>query len=918
MPSSLIAAAQAFLQHESERAPDFSACLILVPHHYAAQAFRKALSESLPGCYLLPPRLLTLPELAASAALGDGLEYSVEADSLRLAQLHDFLAGSGRLPRHVEWQAAQELLALVNDLDAYWPPDVSANAGLPDAVLAEAARAENRYLALEASLADAVWRALAQSGQPGRMRLHGVRLAWLAERAERPLYCIGLAGLNGVERAFLHAWQLRAPVVVLPAAPENTARLALLQAVWADAESTLAARGAAFGRAQAESPLGRDIALIAAPGLEAAALAAERTLTQWLAEGLREVALIAPDRLMARRLRALLERRGILVQDETGWAFSTAAVSHVVERWLRLVGDAFSYVDLLDLLKSPFVFADVAPQRLQAAHELDEAIRRHGAPDGLAGHIALAKREGLRDSLALLSRIERARAVWSAKRAPLAEWMRRLLESLAQIGAEAPLRADPVGAQLMTLLETLARDSARHGARYALADWRRWLFLHLEQATFRVATVSSPIRLTHLAAAHTRDLDAAIVLGVGAAHLPGKPAAAIFNDAVRGQLGLPGAGEKEALARAAFTDLLARTPRVALVWQSEIDGEAAPLSPWLLQLEVFHRAAWGVGLVGAVGRNPREGEAGFVHSEGEIGEIGDRPRFSMEVGADESTCEYKNRGLSPTRWPQAETVPARISVSAWQSLVACPYQFFARHLLRLNERDEVAEEMDKRDYGSLVHRILARFHAAHPVLSVHSPDDLRASLLRISLDGFAEAEAEAYLAGAWRLRWSQHIEAYVAWALTREAAGYLYASAETPFMREVEWGDGQSTRLEGRADRVDNHDGALALLDYKTQSRQTLNKKLDANAEDVQLTAYAWLAGASEAGFVTLDADKVENLDWTADMPSAAAAEGERLRAVLAGLAQGAPLPAQGVPQVCAWCEMRGLCRREHLDDANA
>jgi len=251
--------------------------------------------------------------------------------------------------------------------------------------------------------------------------------------------------------------------------------------------------------------------------------------------------------------------------------------------------------------------------------------------------------------------------------------------------------------------------------------------------------------------------------------------------------------------------------------------------------------------------------------------------------------------------------------------VTCPYQFFARHLLRLNERDEVPEEMDKRDYGSLVHRILARFHAAHPILINHTAAELNAALLQISLDGFAAVEAEAYLASAWRLRWSKHIEAYVAWALAREAAGYRYESAETPFAREVNWGEGQHTRLEGRVDRVDSHAGAVALLDYKTQSRQTLNKKLDPDAEDVQLTAYAWLAGATgfvtEAGFVTLDADKVENLDWKTDLPAAAEAEGERLRAVLAGLAQGQPLRAQGAPQACEWCEMRGLCRHEHLDE---
>jgi ATP-dependent helicase/nuclease subunit B len=885
MPRSLIAAAKVFLQHEGARAPDFSGCLILVPHHHAAQAFRKALLEWLPGRHLLPPRLLTLPQLAATADIPE----TPEADSLRLAQLHDFLAGSGRLPRSVEWQAAQELLALVNDLDA--------EAAAADAVANATVGVDNRHLALEASLADAVWRAMSNSGQPGRMRLHALRLARLAEQAAQPLYCLGLHDLSRVEQAFLQNW--RQPVITLPTVPPATARLALLQTVWQDDSTNLLQRAATFAEDMPTSPLTPDIFLLAAPGLEVAAQAAEATLIGWLAEGLRDIALIAPDRLMARRLRALLERRNILVQDETGWAFATAAVSHVVERWLQLVGDGFAYTELLDLLKSPFVFADAEALRLQAAHELDDAYRRHGAPDRMAGHIALAERCGLHAAKAILLRIEQARTAWTQKRLPLAEWTRRLLASLSEIGAEPPLRGDPVGAQLLQLLETLTRDSVSHANRYPLADWRRWLFLHLEQATFADAGIASPIRLTHLAAAHTRDLEAAIVLGVGAAHLPGKAAAAIFNDAVRGQLGLPGAREKETLARTAFADLLARVPRVALVWQSEIDGEAAPLSPWLLQLEAFHQAAWGYN----VGRKSRN-----APSASSIMTAVSKSEASM-------TLEAEGASLFRPTWPTADAMPERISVSAWQSLVTCPYQFFARHLLRLNERDDVPEEMDKRDYGSLLHAILARFHGDHPDLSAHPRETLLAHLHELSQDVFAAAEAESYLAGAWRLRWTQRIESYVDWALQHEAAGFRFASAETPFRRDIEWTAGQNTRLEGRADRVDRNGDALALLDYKTQSRQTLNKKLDPSAEDVQLTAYAWLADATMAGFVMLDAEKIANLDWKDNLPAAAAAEGERLHAVLAGMAQGSPLPAQGTPQACEWCEMRGLCRREHDDD---
>jgi ATP-dependent helicase/nuclease subunit B len=588
------------------------------------------------------------------------------------------------------------------------------------------------------------------------MRVHARRLGWLAERADRTLFTLGLRALSGVEQDFLKHWAARAPVIDLPAPPRYPDRLAILRMVWEEDEAPLADRARRFAASHGGSPLDQGVTLLSAPGLEAAARAAEQTLLDWLASGMRNIALIALDRLVARRLRALLERRDILLQDETGWAFSTASASHAVECWLRVAtGDAW-FRDLLDILKSPFVFADAGDQRLQAAHELDDAFRRHGAPDGLAGHLDLARREGLHAAHVLLKRIERAGTGFNRGRQPLHEWTRRLLDSLTALAADGPLRADPVGRQLWRLLERLAGESAGHGVRYGLADWRRWLFLHLEQSTFLDDTVSSPLRLTHLAAAHTRELEGAILLGVGAAHLPGPAPSGIFNDAARLQLGLPGTAERERDLRWALTDVMARTPRAALVWQSEQQGDPAPLSPWLVHLDAFHRAAWGGSLI---------------------------TRFKSTSWVDVAPAQ----GQADAPAPVAESVPERLSVSAWQSLVACPYQFYARHLLKLNERDEVPEEMDKADYGSLVHRILARFHAAHPVLDGATAEALASDLHTLSRQVFAEAEAGSYLASVWRLRWERRIAAYVDWAMQRERDGYRYRSAETPLARDVEW-----------------------------------------------------------------------------------------------------------------------------------
>jgi ATP-dependent helicase/nuclease subunit B len=63
-------------------------------------------------------------------------------------------------------------------------------------------------------------------------------------------------------------------------------------------------------------------------------------------------------RLVARRARALLERAQVLVKDEAGWAFSTTSAATAVGRWLDVAGGDCYHRDLLDLMKSPFVFQD--------------------------------------------------------------------------------------------------------------------------------------------------------------------------------------------------------------------------------------------------------------------------------------------------------------------------------------------------------------------------------------------------------------------------------------------------------------------------------------------------------------------------------------------------------------------------------
>ena len=72
-------------------------------------------------------------------------------------------------------------------------------------------------------------------------------------------------------------------------------------------------------------------------------------------EGNENIAVISEDRKLSRRLRALLERANVQLQDRAGWSLATTQASTIIERWLECIEEDFSAYPLLDCLKSPFL-----------------------------------------------------------------------------------------------------------------------------------------------------------------------------------------------------------------------------------------------------------------------------------------------------------------------------------------------------------------------------------------------------------------------------------------------------------------------------------------------------------------------------------------------------------------------------------
>ncbi len=901
--------ARHILSCHARELPDLRAVTILLPNYAVAQPLAQALSNisGLPA--LLLPQMLTCSDWAAAIPL----DTPIQPDTQRSAVLYQALRKQGWFPDSDLWSLARELLTLIDDLTRH-------HVALPKSAqefsqqLAAAYQMRNgQAMQFEARVVHELWYVMVKNVELDSVRAYQQRLAVLAQQVVNPLYVLQTHDLNQPETLFLQACRARVAVTVfdLRQMAQHVPDCALLTHVLQlDAASPDLRSTAATLQQQTVAPLNQRLQLYAAHSLEQEAQAAEVQIRRWLLDGKQSIAVVVQDRLVARRVRALLERAQVLVQDETGWTFATLSVSTVLMRWLDTLENDFYYQDVLDLLKSPFLFGDVtATQRKQTAYQFEQWARQHGMVAHLQNYLDTAQHNNP-DLMPLLVRLRQAAQSLNKKSVPLADWLRALHDSLDILGITQGWQADAAGLPLLQLLAQWTAELQQDTARCSFAEWRRWLAQQLDSHTFHDHTIQSPVLFTHLAATCWRSFDAVLLLGCDATHLPAPGYAGPWlNDGVRAALGLPISNVQQLQTRDDLSALLLMSDTVVVTWQSNKNGEANLLSPYFELLRALHFMMYGNNLA------------------------------ATELATTLATSHLRNASfklpeiaLLPRPVAAPALLPQHISPSGYNSLMACPYQFYARHLLRLNELDEVREELDKRDYGIWVHKILQRFHTEFPYLENIHRELLEAALQRISAEVFFDALAHNFLARAWLLRWQNLIPPYLDWQLENEQSGWRYLDAEIPFEVSVT----ENLILRGRIDRVDTRaeDAEIKrVLDYKTNTVKQLQDKLKAPGEDVQLACYTYAQNNhsnseskgsalsvnwnSAAVFVSLDKEQVETVIPLQNIDELAALNIARLEMLFQQLHSGAALPAHGVESACNHCEMNGLCRHGNWDEPN-
>jgi ATP-dependent helicase/nuclease subunit B len=582
------------------------------------------------------------------------------------------------------------------------------------------------------------------------------------------------------------------------------------------------------------------------------------------------VALAAIDRVLTRRVRSILGARGIAIRDETGWKLSTTrAAAHVMGALRACAWNAGSDAVLDWLKNAPAV-------RPAAASALERRVRREGLRDwravqGLRSgedtiwRALIAQADGWREPM------ERAR--------PLPLWLQALRELLQACGHWDRLAQDAAGAQLLDALglpEALQaqwHQLPQAARRFSLADFTAWVNDVLEAANFKPAHPDGEqVVILPFNQLLGREVGALVLAGCDEMRLPPSPEpAGPWTPIQREMLGLASREVLEAQMRAGWRSAL-QAPHCDVIWRAGDDsGEPVLASPLVQSLLLEARAA-----------------------------LQPDPRGEREVL------------LRPVAkpLPAGTHLPvAQLSASAYEDLRRCPYRFFALRQLGLQEAAEIDAELDKRDFGNWLHKVLATFHGA--LKETPQPDGTaRANLLdtiaaQVTRDqGLDEGEFLPFAA-----TWPQVRDGYLEWLAEHEALGAVFESAESE--HEMPLGP---VKLIGRIDRIDRMpDGSLLVMDYKTEGRPKTVDRVRAPVEDTQLAFYAALLADDTLAAAYVNVGERGKTDL---LPQPAVVESRDLLVDgilhdLGRIAGGAEMPALGEGLACEFCAARGLCRRD-------
>jgi ATP-dependent helicase/nuclease subunit B len=603
---------------------------------------------------------------------------------------------------------------------------------------------------------------------------------------------------------------------------------------------------AAMARAFAE------VALIEAPNerLEATAIAVALKLA--LDEAGNEesqVALITPDRGLARRVVAELERFGIEADDSAGTPLAATPQGTLLRLLIESTLFPGDPVPIVSLLKHPLTRLGLPQKAISKAARLLEIHALRGGT-GTADISTLAP---LLEAQLLRAADARHEPAW---RVPMTEADRALAADVARRAAAAvePL----VGALVRRVAE------GRTSTALSTADWAERTGRALE--TFAMDSAGEPAALWSGEAGEAlADLLAGVMEAPGGLTLDGPDWSGVLDALVSGVAVKPRAlshprvfiwGTQEARLQHVDTVVLGGMNEGAWPQQAGTNPFLSRAMKIKMGLEpperrtgqIAHDFQMASGMPRVIySRALRSGSAPSVASRF-------LQRLTTIAGAD-LTQEMKARGqlylrsaqlidqaerqpsaTRPEPKPAPELIPDRYSFSEAGRLRRDPYAVYARRILRLDPVDPFNADPGPAERGTLYHAIIEDFVGQR--IDAGDPAAWE-KMMALADRAFAEVGLPTHITATWRPRFDDTARSFLDWERRRQTS-IRQSWTEARAAMELSGG----FQLTGYADRIDLTEGGVAdIIDYKTGSSPSLKQARTLIDPQLALEAAALHAG---------------------------------------------------------------------------
>lgn len=597
-------------------------------------------------------------------------------------------------------------------------------------------------------------------------------------------------------------------------------------------------RIAAAGTEDALDPVAEGLeglSLVTLRNEEEAASAIALMMRETLETPGRTCALVTPDLDLGRRVRARLERWGVVPDSSSGDPLSRTSAGMLVDLCARFIADPLAPQVQLGLLKHPLVRIELEDGRFLDARE---ALERYGLRGPRPRDWAALRRRLLQaaeprgdnppsehklarlaSARALADRLEdlaaQARAPFSpdASAGEAASGLARLVETLAGQAAWAGLDGEAAAGLLAELIEAGAALG-----RVDRAAFQALVAALLSEQTVRTGGATHP-RLRILGAIEARLVraDRMILAGLEEGVWPAPaPLDPFLSRPMRARLGLPPPERRLGQTAQDFVQA-ACADETVLVHLERRGGQPTVRSRWLWRLQML--------LTGA-GVEPPVAEAPAGWARALDAPPPGRPAFAPR----------------PQPRPPVARRPRKLPVTRVERWVRDPYAVYAREVLGLRELDRPGASAEALARGNAVHKAIERMTVAWPdVLPDDCADQLEALLLEeLGAHGF-EAAAMAREAPLARncARWLAAFEA------RRRARGVRLLVEQEGEMTIQ--GPAGPFILTAKADRIEIAGDGAAVLDFKTGRFPKRPEVLAGFSPQLTLTGAILLAGGFPA-----------------------------------------------------------------------